>query len=390
MEILSTKFGSLRLVRSPQASTNVKAAANLRAWDAADELLLKYLADNKLPEKPGRLLIINDSFGALACSLAAYQPCSWNDSSVSLKAAARNYVANDLRSRQTNTLETLASTSDFVGNADLVLIKIPKTLALLEHQLIALQGHISDETIIIGASMVKYLEKSYLQLFEKIIGETSVSLAAKKARLVFSAVDVGKKPYNSPYPIKVDIDELGISTINYANVFSRGKLDIGSRFFIDQLENLPTAHSIIDLGCGNGVLGIVAKRFFPDAKITFIDESYMAIASAKASFENFIGGAITAEHNCDFVVSDSLDQVDSEKVELVLCNPPFHQNNTVGDEIAWKMFTQSKDILTRGGRIWIVGNRHLNYHIKLKRLFGNCRIVASNKKFVVLESINQF
>ncbi|MEW8020449.1 MAG: methyltransferase [Candidatus Sedimenticola endophacoides] len=37
----------------------------------------------------------------------------------------------------------------------------------------------------------------------------------------------------------------------------------------------------------------------------------------------------------------------------------------------------------------MVGNRHLNYHVKLKRLFGNLRQVAANPKFVVLEAIRE-
>ena len=36
----------------------------------------------------------------------------------------------------------------------------------------------------------------------------------------------------------------------------------------------------------------------------------------------------------------------------VLCNPPFHQRQAVS------------------GKLRIVGNRHLGYHIKLTRLFG--------------------
>jgi 16S rRNA G1207 methylase RsmC len=48
------------------------------------------------------------------------------------------------------------------------------------------------------------------------------------------------------------------------------------------------------------------------------------------------------------------------------------------------MFQHSKQQLNRGGELWVVGNRHLSYHIKLKRLFGNVRTIASNKKFVVL------
>jgi len=389
MDILNTAFGSVTLTRSAHHSVANKATANLRAWDAADELLLNYLADNQLPADSGRLLIVNDGFGALACSLAKFHPCSWSDSSVSLSAALHNYAANTLSSSAGGELETLPSTLAPSGQVTLVLIKIPKTLALLEHQLITLREHLDENSLIIAAGMVKYLEKSHLQLFEKIIGKTTTSLAAKKARLIFPDIDLNKDSSPSPYPIKVTIDELGLSTINYANVFSREKLDVGSRFFIEQMENLPSATSIIDLGCGNGVLGVVAKRLFPQAKITFVDESHMAVASAKASAECFLGHSIAADDQCEFVVSDSLDSVEEEKVELVLCNPPFHHNNAVGDDIAWKMLNQSKHILTQGGRLWIVGNRHLNYHIKLKRIFGNCRTVASNRKFVVLEAMNR-
>jgi len=70
--------------------------------------------------------------------------------------------------------------------------------------------------------------------------------------------------------------------------------------------------------------------------------------------------------------------------DLILCNPPFHQGHVIGDHIAWQMFAQSKKQLRKDGELWIVGNRHLQYHIKLKKIFGNCRQVAGNAKFVML------
>jgi 16S rRNA (guanine1207-N2)-methyltransferase len=51
------------------------------------------------------------------------------------------------------------------------------------------------------------------------------------------------------------------------------------------------------------------------------------------------------------------------------------------------MFEQAKNSLRTGGELRIVGNRHLGYHLKLKRLFGNCEVVASDRKFVVLSTI---
>jgi 16S rRNA (guanine1207-N2)-methyltransferase len=53
------------------------------------------------------------------------------------------------------------------------------------------------------------------------------------------------------------------------------------------------------------------------------------------------------------------------------------------------MFTGSRAALRPGGELWVVGNRHLGYHVKLKRVFGNCDVVASNPKFVVLRAVRR-
>jgi 16S rRNA (guanine1207-N2)-methyltransferase len=58
----------------------------------------------------------------------------------------------------------------------------------------------------------------------------------------------------------------------------------------------------------------------------------------------------------------------------------------VSDEVAWQMFVQSHRALRPGGVLTVVGNRHLAYHAKLKRIFGNCTVVASNSKFVVFRA----
>jgi 23S rRNA (guanine1835-N2)-methyltransferase len=74
-------------------------------------------------------------------------------------------------------------------------------------------------------------------------------------------------------------------------------------------------------------------------------------------------------------------------IDWVLNNPPFHENHTIGDAMALQMFAESRDVLRRGGEVWVAGNRHLRYEAKLKRLFGNCDVVASNARFVVLRAV---
>jgi 16S rRNA (guanine1207-N2)-methyltransferase len=141
---------------------------------------------------------------------------------------------------------------------------------------------------------------------------------------------------------------------------------------------------IADLGCGNGLLGLVAKRLQPAAALYFFDESYQAVAAAE---ENYSRNNLSSQEPAAlFSVDDGFSHYEGELFDLILCNPPFHQGHVIGDQIAWQMFTQSKRQLRPGGELWIVGNRHLNYHIKLKRIFGNCRQIAANPRFVVLSA----
>ncbi|MEH6474017.1 MAG: methyltransferase, partial [Halopseudomonas sp.] len=84
-----------------------------------------------------------------------------------------------------------------------------------------------------------------------------------------------------------------------------------------------------------------------------------------------------------------LESFTADSADLILNNPPFHQQQTVGGHIAKQMFGDAKRVLRHDGELWVIGNRHLGYHVQLRKLFGNCELVASNPKFVVLKSIKQ-
>ena len=393
MQTLKTVFGDYQLQRLPLPTKN--QADNLRAWDAADELILQYINEHCQPylkqqEKP--ILILNDAFGALTVSLHKNRTHNGSDSYVSHLAARHNLSLNNLN----DTFTTIPSTEAFQTNYDLVLIKVPKTIALLEHQLYQLKGHINQNTVIVAAAMAKHIHTSTLKYFEKIIGTTTTSRATKKARLIFAVNDnlsdhatLRNNKIESPYPKSFTNDALKLTLSNHANVFSKEHLDIGARFMIEQLKHCPTAKHIIDLGCGNGVLGIMAQRLQPIAQVSFVDESYMAVESAKMNYAENLSD-LKNSPEVHFAIGNSLDQFTGNKADLILCNPPFHQAHSIDDQVAWQMFKQSREHLNPNGELWIVGNRHLAYHIKLKRLFGNCRTIASNKKFVVLAASVSF
>ena len=142
---------------------------------------------------------------------------------------------------------------------------------------------------------------------------------------------------------------------------------------------------MIDLGCGNGVIGLALLAAEPQAQILFCDESYMAVQSSR---EN-VSRLFPAASHCEFLVDDSMSQQPDLSADYILCNPPFHQQNAVTDHIAWQMFSDARRVLKKNGRLRIVANRHLAYSEKLARLFGGCIHVASNAKFTILEAIKR-
>ncbi len=106
----------------------------------------------------------------------------------------------------------------------------------------------------------------------------------------------------------------------------------------------------------------------PEAQFTLVDESYMAVQSARENWTAAFGDRPVAIR-----AADGLADQPPRSLDLILCNPPFHQQQVVGDFLAWRMFQQARAALTEQGELWLVGNRHLGYHAKLKRLFRRRR-----------------
>ncbi len=372
MPILDTPYASLDLIRQPEQPNEP-----LQAFDAADEYLLATLHEQRLPAA-ARVLILNDSFGALACSLAAYvEVTSSGDSHLAHLALQKNMARNDLPAERVRFVPASEAAQ---GPFDRVLIRVPKTLALLEEQLIHLHGQLAPGAQVIAAAMIKHLPRAAGDLLEQYIGPVQASLAVKKARLL-SATPSAKPAPRSPYPTRYQLDQPKLELLNHANLFCREGLDIGTRAFLPHLPKALGALRVADLGCGNGVLGIVYALGNPQAELTLVDESYMAVQSARENWQ-----AILGERPADIRAGDGLAEQSPGSLDLVLCNPPFHQQQVVGDFLAWRMFTQAKAALTKGGELWIVGNRHLGYHLKLKRLFGNAEQVAATPKFVIIKA----
>ncbi|MGL1958032.1 MAG: methyltransferase [Colwellia sp.] len=385
---------NLFLTRFPIVQVN----RSLQAWDASDEYLINHANDNKLINNNSSVLIFNDTFGAITVNFCGNKteeqvsPTVYciNDSYISEKGIQHNIEQNNLNNGKINQLTSLDELPD---NIDIILFKIPKSKSLLIEQLIQINNKYAASTVFIAGDRAKEIHSSTLKLFEKYLGETTTSLAVKKARLVFcklASQHKSKQNLKSPFPTIWSFTNKTVkrdfSISNHANVYAREKLDIGARYFMENLPNIAPESQVIDLGCGNGVIGLSVLASQPTANVQFIDESVMAIESAKINLKNNLPEQISQGQ---FHLNDCLTDVDSNSVDVILCNPPFHQNTATTDHIAWQMFKDSYRVLKKGGELRIIGNRQLAYHIKLKRIFGNEKLIASNDKFVTQSAVKR-
>ncbi|MEU0225469.1 methyltransferase [Streptomyces sp. NPDC006284] len=376
---MTTPWGELVLARFPEDPRE-----RLRAWDASDEYLLRHLAEREVPLS-GTVVVLGDRWGALVTALAAHRPVQVTDSHLTREATRANLERAGVEPGSVRLLTTQDPPPDRV---DVLLVRVPKSLALLEDQLLRLAPALHEGTVVVGTGMVKEIHTSTLRLFERIVGPTRTSLAEKKARLVFCTPDLSLKRPANPWPLAYRLPDdvgpfSGLEVVNHAGVFCADRLDIGTRFFLGHLPKAG-ARRVVDLGCGNGVVGTAVALADPGAEVLFTDESFQAVASAQATYR-----ASGAAGKAEFRVGDGLEGVPDGSVDLVLNNPPFHSHQATTDATARRMFADARRVLRPGGELWVVGNRHLGYHVTLRRLFGGSRLVASDRKFVVLKAVRK-
>jgi len=379
MKTWTTPWGILTLGREPY-----DADPALQAWSAADLILARYaLQTAPAPDRPH--LVYNDAFGALTTLLVrnGRAVTQVTDSSLTQRSTLLNLEANGLDAEAVVLLDSLTPPPGAAGAAEgpLVLYRLPKNLALLEYQLHQLRGVLAPGAVVAASAMVKDIHTSTLELFDRILGPTATSLADQKARLILTTVGP-REPGPAPYPTLFSVPGLGLELVNHAAVFSRQGLDPGTRVLLQHFPKIgPGPKTVVDLGCGNGILGLAAARSAPEALVYCVDESFMAVWSARESFRRAGLG-----DRGFFLAGDGLEDFERASVDLVLCNPPFHHQNAQTLEIALTMFDQARRALKADGELWVVANRHLGHHKTLAARFGTVRTAALDERFIVLRA----
>ncbi|MET9872835.1 50S rRNA methyltransferase, partial [Streptomyces sp. NPDC006386] len=156
---MTTPWGALALTRFPEDPRD-----RLRAWDASDEYLLRHLAGEDVPLS-GTVVVVGDRWGALVTALAAHRPVQITDSYLTQEATRANLARAGAEPGAVRLLTTQDPPPERI---DVLLVRVPKSLALLEDQLLRLAPAVHAGTVVVGTGMVKVLDAQGCVLVDDI------------------------------------------------------------------------------------------------------------------------------------------------------------------------------------------------------------------------------
>ena len=154
-------------------------------------------------------------------------------------------------------------------------------------------------------------------------------------------------------------------------LFSPSHVDRGTLAMLSVADFQP-GQRVLDLGCGCGVVGIVAAKKCGAEGVWMADIDPAAVEIARRNAEaNGVGGVHAA-------VSDGLAGVDAAGFDLILTNPPYQTDFRVAKTFIEKGFNRLK----LGGRMLLVVKRREWYKNKLIAIFGGVKIHEIDGYFV--------
>lgn len=363
-------FDTLR--REPDAE-----APNLHAVDAADRLILDTLANHADIDRKSPIAVIGDRYGALTLGAAASGFTAvrvHQDAITGVRALELNAARLSLSDAYTQH----GLGADLLAGVSAVLLQLPRGLAELAEIAEYIAAYAPAEVLVLAGGRDKHMTPAMNEVLRRSFRTVTAGRGRQKSRVLSATGPVAS---GMTYPVNKRVTDIDMTVVAHGAVFAGATLDIGTRYLMGFTAKMaPSAQSAVDLGCGTGILATELARTRPSLEVTATDRSLAAVASARATAA--ANGARIA-----VVADDAMSTFETGTVDLIVCNPPFHEGAAVHTGGASKLFSAAGRVLRPNGQMWTVFNTHLNYRRELASAVGPTDVMGRNGKFTVTRSV---
>lgn len=184
-----------------------------------------------------------------------------------------------------------------------------------------------------------------------------------------------------------------IKTINYTflkkeitlktdnGVFSKNRVDFGTNLLLNSLDDLSNIKTLLDVGCGIGVIGISIAKKYSNINVQMVDVNERAVVLTNENIK------LNNVNNCKCYISDVYDNV-NDKFDAIISNPPIR----AGKVIVHKIATDAKQHLNDNGCFFAVVQKKQgadSFERKLFEVYGNVEKINKDSGYIIFKSIKK-
>lgn len=171
--------------------------------------------------------------------------------------------------------------------------------------------------------------------------------------------------------IETEIKGKNLKFVTSDKVFSPLAIDAGTLAMLDAID-FKSGDKVLDLGCGYGIVGILAAKTVPPENVYMCDISDEAVMLSKTNSD------LNELKNLHIFQSDGFENIMEKDFTIIASNPPYH----VDFKIPKAFIENGYKSLVIGGKMYMVTKRRTWYKMKFLSVFGGVSIIEKNGYFV--------
>lgn len=156
----------------------------------------------------------------------------------------------------------------------------------------------------------------------------------------------------------------------YPGVFSSKAVDQGTKLLLEHAD-VPSEGTVLDVGCGYGVIGITLAKLNPKLKVFMVDVNRLAVELARLNARlNGVEDRVRVFHG------DLYEPVKDMKFDAIYSNPPI----SAGMEIVERLVKEGIARLRTGGFMQLVLRKGGSRIESLLKSANHVEVTRFNKK----------